>query len=146
MITLSDYFKTDHQKLDFLLTQFISQLNEAPLRAETLFQAFTKGLCTHIQWEENALFPFFESRLKMSTVPTDLMREEHQKILSFVYEIETMLKHDTNKLHALCISLKQLLDSHNLKEERIIYPLLDQHCTHTDKSNLFTLMEIGQIA
>ncbi|MFY8350919.1 hemerythrin domain-containing protein [Pseudoalteromonas sp. SSM20] len=146
MITLTEYFETDHKRLDLLLAQFKSNLENDKTRAIGLFEAFESGLRKHILWEESVLFPFFEKKSQFSHGPTHVMTNEHIEILQLVSQIQHSLTDEPNKSHVLFEELVNLLTKHNHKEENILYPLVDQNASETERSLMFMIMETGQVA
>lgn len=146
MITLTEFFETDHKRLDLLLAQFKACLEHDKPRAIGLFQAFESGLRTHILWEETVLFPFFESKSQFSHGPTHVMSNEHIAILSLVSQLQQSLTGDINTSLMLYDELANQLTQHNHKEESILYPLVDKNASELDRSLMFMLIETGQVA
>lgn len=146
MITLTEYFETDHKRLDLLLAQFKSSLEHNKTRAIGLFEAFESGLRKHILWEESVLFPFFDRKSQFSHGPTQVMTNEHIEILQLVSQIKQSLAGDNQTSLTLYNTLVDLLTQHNHKEENILYPLVDKNASEHERSVMFMIMETGQVA
>ncbi len=115
----------DHDRLDALFKHFQEQ-KEQQEEAKGSFHLFMRGLLRHIDWEEGILFPLFEERTGMAMGPTEVMRTEHASIKSTLKHIWRMLgenNFDTGHHEA---KLLGVLSPHNLKEEQILYPMIDR--------------------
>lgn len=123
---VTDFMSKDHDRLDGLLREFQNRKIVEPEDAKKSFFAFKSGLERHIGWEENILFAIFEEKTGMQGGPTAVMKAEHVQIkglLSNMYD--QVLKRDlqTEPLEA---QLAGILSSHNVKEESVLYPWIDQ--------------------
>jgi hemerythrin-like domain-containing protein/uncharacterized protein (DUF2249 family) len=126
--TVSECLGTDHRRLDAIFLEvdrLVRQgrmLEAAPLAAE-----FVCGLERHIEMEEQVLFPEFEAQTGIVGGPTEVMRQEHRMIRSDLHEIaEALAEQDEARFRAAADALLETLGSHNLKEERILYPMTDR--------------------
>jgi regulator of cell morphogenesis and NO signaling len=113
--------------LDELFEQF-KALKEHDLNAaRPLFLDFRTRLEQHIGWEEDILFPIFEQETGMfDTGPTEVMRREHHQIGDLLQAIdEKILAGNLQGVDEAKIGLLAILGPHNVKEENVIYPALD---------------------
>jgi len=76
--------------------------------------------------EEALLFPAFEA-VHGPAGPTQVMRMEHVQIRTLMEQAGTALAaRDTQVFLGLAETLLLLIQQHNMKEEQILYPLMDQ--------------------
>src|SRR5574341_1347162 len=81
MNIIAAFMGRDHDRLDELYKGFRSEKTGNPAKAKDLFSEFKQGLQRHIIWEEEFLFPRFESRTGPSDGgPVPVMRWEHRRI------------------------------------------------------------------
>ena len=121
---ISEYFSDDHDRMDEIWTRF--NQSTCPQQRLSLFNQFSSQLKQHIQWEEELLFPIFDVKMNFfDSGPTFVMREEHRKIIDLLTLIENKLLEDENG-YVEQQQLSSLLHQHNMKEEHVLYPALDQ--------------------
>ncbi|TLU61996.1 hemerythrin domain-containing protein [Thalassotalea litorea] len=140
MPVINQFFSADHERLDCLFMEFKRRLEESDAKAITFFQKFTAGLLRHIEWEEQVLFPFFEQHTGMKMGPTLVMCSEHELIKNLLNVIKCKVVHkDTREIPEL-EELQRLLAQHNMKEEKVLYPMIDNHCDPRQAATLFSQM------
>jgi len=124
--TISDFFEQDHDRLDELFKTFQKLKRSDFAKAKEAFKDFKFGLQRHIVWEEDLLFPLWEEKTSMSKGgPTFVMRAEHRKIgeqLKAIHEKVAEQNPDSDQEEE---ALLAILSSHNMKEERVLYPSID---------------------
>jgi iron-sulfur cluster repair protein YtfE (RIC family) len=132
----------DHDRLDNLFGDYKAPNLTGINGALELFLDFEAGLQMHIIWEEDILFPIFEQETGMrDSGPTAVMRMEHRHIKKFLEQIGEKLR--TGELSGIDeaeIELLDILDSHNRKEENILYPAIDNLTTEREKEQAVTCM------
>lgn len=141
-LTVTTYYEKDHDRLDELFKNFRQYKRIDFDKAKEFFKQFKLGLQRHIIWEEEILFPVFE--LKTGTTeagPTQVMRMEHRMIGTYLEQI-----HDQVRLHNPDTDeeeekLLEVLSAHNQKEERILYPAIDNSLNGDELTSVFTTME-----
>lgn len=126
--SITGYLQSDHRRLDAIVPD-VERLAEAGdfATAAARFAEFVCGLGWHIDVEEQVLFPFFEAKTGMSGGPTVVMRAEHRDIRDRMDGVTRAL--ETRQLpdvRGALGELMTLLSSHNLKEERMLYPMTDR--------------------
>jgi iron-sulfur cluster repair protein YtfE (RIC family) len=96
----------------------------------------------HIVWEEDILFPVFEQETGMHDAgPTAVMRMEHRHIKKLLEQIdEKLLAGELSGIENAEIELLDILESHNQKEENILYPAIDNLTTKREKKQAITCM------
>lgn len=141
--TVSDYLQFDHRRLDAMLPTVVELLGTGAFGgAADQFADFACGLNRHIEAEERVLFPAFEERTGMRTGPTVVMRAEHVEIREWMALVETSLKaqDDAGARHALT-RLTATLSAHNMKEELMLYPMIDQAADGSERDALVRQMQ-----
>jgi len=95
---------------------------------------FRSALETHLNREESFLFPAFETQTGNTQGPTAMMRMEHEQMRSLVAEMdEAIVARDADSFLGLAETLMILTQQHNMKEEQILYPMIDQVVGDPDK-------------
>jgi len=139
--TITAYFEQDHDRLDALLTTFHEvKRRDFPLAKER-FREFKFGLQRHIVWEEDLLFPLWEQRSGITEGPTAVMRMEHKRIGAALETLHDKVKQGDPECDVEERALTELLEAHNLKEERILYPAIDRAITDEERQSLFRRMQ-----
>ncbi|MFW2374370.1 MAG: hemerythrin domain-containing protein [Gammaproteobacteria bacterium] len=145
MVSIQNVMTHDHKRCDNYLAQaenFAMQQdwNNTCLMTEKFHQA----LHLHFEQEEEKLFPAFEVATGMRQGPTMIMRQEHQQIRELVDEL---LKAATDKNGDRYLGLTETLhifmQQHNMKEEQILYPMIDQECSN-DREQLLSGFDTAQ--
>jgi len=130
--TVTEYLQADHRRLDALMEAARQAVRDGRAEdAAASFFEFRVGLTRHIKIEEGLLFPSFEAATGMSRQggPTGVMRLEHEEILRLLGEIRELFvspQLDAAAFEALRGALVALLQEHNGKEERVLYPMTDR--------------------
>jgi iron-sulfur cluster repair protein YtfE (RIC family) len=140
--TISKFFEKDHDRLDELFKTF-QQLKRSDFpKAKEAFKAFKSGLQRHIVWEEDLLFPLWENKTGMSdSGPTPVMRNEHRQIGQLLEAIHGKVAVQNPDSDQEEQALLDILGSHNRKEERALYPAIDQVAGPDDRETVFQNME-----
>jgi uncharacterized protein (DUF2249 family)/hemerythrin-like domain-containing protein len=126
--TVTEYLEGDHRRLDAILGEVerLAAAGAFPAAAER-FAEFSSGLGRHIDLEEEILFPTFERATGMRSGPTQVMRAEHVQIREWMrVATESLAREDGGRLAEAIAALGQTLAAHNMKEERMLYPMADR--------------------
>jgi uncharacterized protein (DUF2249 family)/hemerythrin superfamily protein len=126
--SVTGYLQADHQRLDAIIP-LVERLADAGSFAEARarFGDFACGLDWHINVEEQLVFPFFEAKTGMTQGPTTVMRVEHKDIRERIRHVVTALDAgDAARVGDALGELTTVLAAHNLKEERMLYPMTDR--------------------
>jgi uncharacterized protein (DUF2249 family) len=113
----------DHDRLDGLAARAFAARAEGRLEdARSLWAAFSAGLRRHNRFEEDVLFPVFESKTGVSpdAGPTAVMRAEHRAIETLLERVAAAVALPDPAAHALRAELVFLLRGHN--EKLVVYP------------------------
>lgn len=128
MRTISSFMSADHDRLDALMAQ--ARVADDPVERSRSFAEFTAGLVTHIEWEEDILFPAFEERTGISDAgPTAVMRMEHERIKQLLGAGRQQQERTGDAFTQIASELVGVLAMHNRKEELILYPWMDRELT-----------------
>jgi iron-sulfur cluster repair protein YtfE (RIC family) len=141
-MTISTFFGEDHDRLDGLFKEFQSLKRTDFPRAKEAFKAFKFGLQRHIVWEEDLLFPLWEDKTGMSEGgPTQVMRREHRQIGDCLEAIHQKVADQNPDSDQEEQALLGWLGNHNLKEERVLYPAIDDVANDQERERVFQAMK-----
>jgi iron-sulfur cluster repair protein YtfE (RIC family) len=88
---------------------------------------FRTELLAHFSVEEEVLFPAFEQRTGMAGGPTQVMRGEHVQMRDLINQMDGALaQKDADGFGGAAETLLIMMQQHNMKEENILYPMIDQ--------------------
>jgi len=92
----------------------------------SLLEAFGRDLESHFAAEEEILFPAFERVTGMRQGPTQMMRYEHSQARTLLAQmVAAAAAEDGEEFAGAAETLLVLMQQHNAKEERILYPMCD---------------------
>jgi hemerythrin-like domain-containing protein len=128
MNEISHFLTEDHERCDLLFAQAENAVAAGDWgEVNRGFAEFMAATLCHFAREETLLFPEFEANTGMAGGPTQVMREEHDQMRNALEAMaEAILRHDASAFLGLSETLLMLMRQHNLKEERILYPMADQ--------------------
>lgn len=128
MATLTEYLSHHHQACDAL---FADAENAAvaghwdACLADA--QAFVAAVAAHFDAEEEQVFPRCEAANPAASGPVAVMRGEHAMMRELLAELLGAAEaRDEAAFRDAGDTLVILMQQHNLKEERILYPLCDR--------------------
>lgn len=140
--TIRAYFEQDHDRLDELFTTFRTLKRTEFSKAKEAFKDFKFRLQRHIVWEEEILFPLWEQQTSMTeSGPTFVMRAEHRQVGEVLEAIHKKVQEQDAESDAEDTKLLALLGAHNTKEERILYPAIDQAVSDADRESVYRQMK-----
>lgn len=128
MTRISQFLTEDHEHCDALFAAAENAVAKGDWsQAADSFQAFARDTLRHFSREEDVLFPAFENRTGMSGGPTFVMRAEHDQMRDTVAAMDQAVRsQDADRYLGLSETLLMLMRQHNMKEENILYPMMDQ--------------------
>ena len=140
--TISKFFEQDHDRLDELFKMFQQLKRSDFAKAKEAFKDFKFGLQRHIVWEEDLLFPLWEEKTGMAEGgPTFVIRAEHRQIGEQLEAIHQKVAEQNPDSDQEEQSLLTLLGSHNMKEERVLYPAIDDVTSQEERATVFRNMK-----
>ncbi len=146
MTTILEFMSVDHDRLDNKIRMYSKEKLVDIEQAESIFLLFKSELERHIIWEEDILFPVFERKTGIKGGgPTSVMRMEHTQIKDHLQKIERKLH--TKKIQNPCkeeVALFKVLESHNQKEENILYPGIDNLTSEQEKQQMIKQMSVNK--
>ena len=127
-VNISEIMSAHHRHCDELFVNAENMLSQGDWdRAEAEFAAFREQTEKHFSKEEDVLFPEFEKRTGQTAGPTQMMRSEHAQMRQLFYDMaEAIRQQDRHQALGLSETLMMIMQQHNMKEERILYPMIDQ--------------------
>lgn len=141
-VSITAYYEKDHDRLDQLFQKFQASKRSDFPKAKDLFREFKTGLQRHIVWEEEILFPSFEAKTGMKgTGPTEVMRQEHREIKALLEGIHHKVQEGDPESDPEEAALLDVLGAHNRKEERVLYPTIDELLSEQEHREVFKKME-----
>jgi len=139
--TITEFFEQDHDRLDELFKTFQKLKQSDFSKGKEAFKEFKFGLQRHIVWEEDLLFSLWEKKTGMSdSGPTPAMRNEHRQIGEQLEAIHRKVANQNVDSDQEEEGLLSLLSSHNRKEERALYPAIDQVTSAEERETVFLNM------
>jgi iron-sulfur cluster repair protein YtfE (RIC family) len=128
MAILSSYMKADHRACDEAFANMENEVSDENwTNATKLFEAFASDLNHHFNMEEDVMFPAFEAREAGHCNPTPVMIMEHTQMRNVLKQLREDLE-AKNKEHFFGLSetLMMTMQQHNMKEEQMMYPMIDE--------------------
>ncbi|MDH4303898.1 MAG: hemerythrin domain-containing protein [Nitrospira sp.] len=139
--TITALYEKDHDRLDELFKTFQTSKRSDFAKAKEAFKEFKVGLQRHIVWEEELLFPMWEEKTGMiEDGPTPVMRFEHEQIKQLLDAIHRKVESQDPDSDHEEQSLLNLLGSHNRKEEKALYPAIDNVTNEDERATIFSNM------
>lgn len=127
MGSISQFLTEDHHRCDELYAQAEASVNAA--RWDTAgdgFVRFRAALLRHFTMEEETLFPAFEAANGHVFGPTAVMRLEHAQMRDLLNGMARAVDdRDRQAYLGIAETLLVLMQQHNFKEERVLYPMTD---------------------
>lgn len=123
------YMSFDHKRCDELYADAESAWNDGDeAKATELLKAFDLGMKRHLGEEENILFPMFTEATGMVGGPVQVMLMEHEQMKGVLGQmLEALNDNDLETAVANGDTMVILMQQHNVKEEGILYPMIEQH-------------------
>lgn len=122
-----DTLAWDHARLDEEQRATLAAINAGDMpEARRHFLVFERRLNRHIHFEEELLFPAFESRMGTSDGPTRAMRAEHREIRMMLERAARSLHGPAEAAEHACRALHAVLEEHDFREEAAFYDVLDR--------------------
>lgn len=145
MDELTRVFTASHRHCDGQLAQLEHALAAADWdAADRLFHVFQDELQGHLATEEEILFPAFEQVTGQALGPTQVMRDEHEQMRELLQEMaQALTTRDATALPGVVETLLILIQQHNIKEEQVLYPMLDDMVPEAVRQD--ALVKLGHV-
>lgn len=129
--TAGAFFTAHHRTCDMLWATIEAAVEKGDAStARAAYAAFESTLRQHMAMEEEVLFPAFEEATGMTMGPTRVMRMEHQQMRGLLAQMAEAATMDLDALAEHGDTLLMITQQHNLKEEGVLYPMVDAHLQH----------------
>jgi iron-sulfur cluster repair protein YtfE (RIC family) len=128
MNDIARYLTDDHRHCDDLFADAEAAAARGDAdEARRLFDAFHAATLAHFAREEQVLFPAFEAATGMRHGPTEVMREEHERMTDLFEQMgQALTGGDLSDYLGGSETMLVLMQQHNLKEEQMLYPMCDR--------------------
>jgi hemerythrin-like domain-containing protein len=143
--SLQQLLTQDHKDCDLLLAETESVVAKAEIATgHADFRRFRDAMERHMDAEEQILFPAFEAKTGERLGPTEVMRREHLMMRDLLAKMDAALTQQQAKQYlGLSETLLVLMQQHNVKEESVLYPMMDQQLNAEREAVLARLRAAG---
>jgi uncharacterized protein (DUF2249 family)/hemerythrin-like domain-containing protein len=132
-----DTLAWEHARLDDEQRATLAAITAGDMaEARRHFLLFERRLNRHIHFEEEILFPVFESRIGSQDGPTRAMRSEHREIRMMLERAARSLYGPAEEASEACGSLHAVLEQHDFREEAAFYEVFDRLLEATESAEL----------
>jgi len=127
-MNIKQFMAQDHRDCDQLFAKAENAASKEDWEtASQAFNEFIQAMERHLGIEEQTLFPAFEEATGIVTGPTEMMRMEHEQMRTLFSEMKAAMEHrDSDNYLGEAETLLILMQQHNMKEEQILYNIMDQ--------------------
>lgn len=134
MEAISDIMTHHHRACDELFSNMENLVSSGDWdSAEIAWKEFQGNILNHFASEEETLFPAFEDVTGNSQGPTMVMRMEHEQMRSLLDGLkQAMEERHAEQVLGVADTLMMLIQQHNMKEEQILYPMIDNAIPQTE--------------
>jgi regulator of cell morphogenesis and NO signaling len=142
---LAQALEREHRQIDGGIERFISLLEETGTRDPVPLDAALGGLRRHIYVEEAFLFPAL--REAGVVMPILVMQREHGQLWDSIDAVERLQAENAEDLVVVeaCRTLLSQLESHNAKEEPVIYAQADRVVSAQASDELRRFLDSGRL-
>lgn len=125
--TLAACFTRHRRRLERMLDRVVRALADGEVAAaRNLFPAYDRTLRAYMQFEEDRVFPLLEMWCH-AEAPVCVLRNDQRDIERRLDALSTALAHDDlDDFRAEYELLVDVLDNHNGRKERVLYPAIDR--------------------
>jgi hemerythrin-like domain-containing protein len=128
MSNISDFMTNNHRDCDDLFAVAEESVaNGKWPKAQAEFEAFRSEMERHLGMEEDVFFPAFDAKTGMEGGPTHVMRSEHAQMRTLIDNMaQALAAKDGDAYLGVAETLMILMQQHNMKEEQMLYRMMDQ--------------------
>ncbi len=136
MNNIASAFTADHERCDAEFAALEGAVARADwARATEHLQRFGTAMRTHMDTEEQSLFPGLEAHTGAGMGPVAVMRMEHNQMRELIEGLESAVAaRNGGDVLGIADTLLILMQQHNIKEEQILYALADELLAEADRS------------
>lgn len=135
-MNIREFMSQNHKDCDLLFSNAENAVSKGEWELATQeYSKFIHSMKKHLGVEEKDLFPAFEAATGIVSGPTEMMRMEHDQMRELFSEMQDALAEKNNDDYlGVAETLLILMQQHNMKEEQILYTMMDQHLSeNTDQ-------------
>lgn len=141
MHSIHQVMSEDHKRCDDMFVEaqkFAARKDWVAARQYT--DLFARNVLQHFNHEETVLFPAFEQKTGMTHGPTEVMRDEHITMRALVDDLhQAAANESSSRFLGVAETLFIFMQQHNMKEENVLYPMLDQQLSGNEINNIYNL-------
>ncbi len=148
MAVLSSFMRADHRACDDEFANMENVVADGNWeKASDVFEQFALNLDHHFRIEEEIMFPAFEARGAGHCNPTPVMIMEHTQMRNVLKQMREDIKAcDKDHFFGLSETLMMTLQQHNMKEEQMMYPMIDESLGAEDQMLLDEMKALEKIS
>jgi hemerythrin-like domain-containing protein len=125
-MTIHELMSGHHRDCDDSFAKLENSVAEKKWSNPAVFEEFLSIITKHFHAEENVLFAALENKMGGRIGPTMVMRQEHQQMTLLLDQMkEAFAAKDREKFLSLSDTWMVVAQQHNMKEEEILYPMMD---------------------
>ncbi len=141
-VTVGQQLEHNHHRIDEGFARFARSLGDTSIDGAA-FRTAADAMRHHIHVEESLHFPVLRAAGLLA--PVLVMLSEHGEIWDLLDAVAVAVDEgDAAVASAHWLQLADLLQQHNMKEERILYPAGDQQLSAADADLISTTLAAGQ--
>ncbi|MFP4333420.1 MAG: hemerythrin domain-containing protein [Campylobacterales bacterium] len=136
MSSIKEYLTSDHRECDEVFSRFEESIDSgSDEKIKELYEELKDRFLTHFKMEEEVVFKEFLESAGEGCNPIPVMISEHDNMRSLIDRIgQSVEKNDKNMIFSLLDTLMIVVQQHNMKEENVMYNLLDQSIANKDEA------------
>jgi len=125
-MTILELMLDHHRQCDDSFTQVENLVAKKDWSNARALENFLAVMTRHFQVEEDVLFAALERKIGEGMGPVVIMRQEHQQMSILMDQMkDAFTARDQAKFLSLSDTWMMLTQQHNMKEEEVLYPMMD---------------------
>ena len=146
MQTISGSMTADHRRCDEMFASAEESVASGDWKqGSDRFETFRRTAEHHFVMEEDILFPRFEEATGQMAGPTQVMRMEHVQMRQLFGEMQAALvSRQADEYLGLSETLMMIMQQHNMKEEQMLYPMMDRVLAGRESDLIREMNRLGE--
>jgi len=147
MTILSTFMKDGHRACDAEFANMENAIADDNWNeGKKLFEKFASDLIHHFDMEEKVMFVAFEAKSENAHCnPTPVMIMEHTQMRNIIESMREKLNtKDKDGFFGDSETLMMTMQQHNMKEEQMMYPMIDEAMGEESSTLLDSMKELGK--
>lgn len=126
---IREFMTNDHRACDEEFVALESAVSEGDFdAAAAAFEAFSAHTLKHFDQEDSYLFELFAEATGMRGGPIEVMRYEHDQMRALLPQMKAAIDaRQKSEFFGLSEAMMILLQQHNMKEEQMLYNMIQMH-------------------